>query len=230
MNIDITTIDDPRLGIKIYKSAIDKSIVKELNDVLIDSKHPTFKWSEALVGYNERMPGYRDCFDCKIGSGNVDLIPNELSILKNTYFKCKEIITNCVNHYSESQNIKMEFMEAINFVKYGPGEHFSSHSDHGFSYVCTVSSVMYLNDDYEGGELEFTKLGFKIKPEAGDIVIFPSTYIFTHASLPVISGTKYSAVTMFDYNDKWHKSHARETPSQLPPTFHPNFIHGSPKV
>lgn len=115
----------------------------------------------------------------------------------------------------------MDYMEAINFVKYGPNEHFSAHSDHGFSYVCTVSSVMYLNDDYEGGELEFTKLGFKIKPEAGDIVVFPSTYIFTHASLPVISGTKYSAVTMFDYNDKWHKSHTPEAPSQLPPTFHP---------
>jgi hypothetical protein len=48
-------------------------------------------------------------------------------------------------------------------------------------------------------------MNLKFKPQKGDIVFFPSTYIFAHASLPVTSGTKYSAVTMFDYNDKNHK-------------------------
>jgi predicted 2-oxoglutarate/Fe(II)-dependent dioxygenase YbiX len=98
----------------------------------------------------------------------------------------------------------MEYMEAINFVKYNPGQHFQVHADHGFSYICTVSSVMYLNDDYEGGELWFPNFDLKIKPDYGDIILFPSTYIYAHAALPVISGTKYSAVTMFDYNDKAH--------------------------
>ena len=97
-------------------------------------------------------------------------------------------------------------MEAVNFVKYSAGEHFGSHSDHGHSYVCTVSSVAYLNDGYEGGELYFEHLGKKIKPEFGDIVIFPSTFIYKHAALQVTSGIKYSAVTMFDYNDSCHKS------------------------
>jgi predicted 2-oxoglutarate/Fe(II)-dependent dioxygenase YbiX len=63
---------------------------------------------------------------------------------------------------------------------------------------------MYLNDDYEGGELWFPYLDLTFKAEAGDIVLFPSTYIFAHAAKPVISGTKYSAVTMFDYNDRNH--------------------------
>jgi predicted 2-oxoglutarate/Fe(II)-dependent dioxygenase YbiX len=101
--------------------------------------------------------------------------------------------------------MKMEYMEAINFVRYGEGQHFDVHSDHGFSYTCTVSSVMYLNDDYDGGELYFPFLGINLKPKAGDIVLFPSTYIYSHAALPVTNGTKYSAVTMFDYNDKNHK-------------------------
>ena len=96
-------------------------------------------------------------------------------------------------------------MEAINFVRYGECQHFAVHTDHGFSYTCTVSSVIYLNDDYEGGELYFPYLNITLKPEAGDIVMFPSTYIYAHASMPVKSGIKYSAVTMFDYNDNNHK-------------------------
>ena len=63
---------------------------------------------------------------------------------------------------------------------------------------------MYLNDEYEGGELFFPYFDLKFKPEAGDIVLFPSTFIWAHAALPVESGLKYSAVTMFDYNDKNH--------------------------
>jgi predicted 2-oxoglutarate/Fe(II)-dependent dioxygenase YbiX len=99
----------------------------------------------------------------------------------------------------------MEFMEAINFVKYGKDQHFAVHTDHGFSYTCTVSSIAYFNDDYEGGELWFPYLNIAFKPQKGDILIFPSTYIYAHASLPVKSGMKYSAVTMFDYNDNNHK-------------------------
>jgi hypothetical protein len=41
-----------------------------------------------------------------------------------------------------------------------------------------------------------------IKPKAGDILIFPSTYIYEHASQDMISGVKYSVVIMTDYHDR----------------------------
>jgi hypothetical protein len=78
------------------------------------------------------------------------------------------------------------------------------HADHGWSYVSTVSLVAYPNDDYEGGELYFPKLNINIKPEKGDLYIFPSAYLFSHIAMPVRSGTKYSFVTMLDYNDDTH--------------------------
>jgi len=43
-------------------------------------------------------------------------------------------------------------------------------------------------------------------PRAGDVVVFPSAFIYSHASLPVRSGVKYSAVTMFDYSDAAHRA------------------------
>ena len=62
----------------------------------------------------------------------------------------------------------------------------------------------YLNDDYEGGELHFDKLGLTIKPKAGDLYLFPSSYVYSHAAMPVTSGTKYSVVTMLDYLETAH--------------------------
>jgi hypothetical protein len=53
-----------------------------------------------------------------------------------------------------------------------------------------LSSITYLNDDYEGGETEFD-CGVTIKPTAGKTLIFPSTWVFPHRGNKVISGTKY---------------------------------------
>lgn len=217
--MEAVQIDDPRFGIVVYKSSLKEEVARVLECELSTSTHNYFKWNPATVGYFETpAPDYRKCWDCKIGPSHVGQMPAEL---EDIYLESAKTIKSCVDDYAGKQNIHpMQYMEAINFVKYGIGEHFAPHNDHGFTYVSTISTVTYLNDNYEGGELEFSKLGFKIKPEAGDIVVFPSTYIYTHASLPVTSGIKYAAVTMFDYTDKWHKFHAAEPPSQLPPTFH----------
>jgi hypothetical protein len=161
-------------------------------------------WMEALVGYNQKMPEYRDCVDCKMGEMHIQNCPPQFSELVNIYNDTKTPLKECVEDYEKRYNIHLGYMEAINYIRYGTNQHFQVHTDHGFSYTCTTSSCMYLNDDYEGGELWFPYLDLTFKPDYGDIVLFPSTYIYAHAAKPVLSGTKYSAVTMFDYNDNNH--------------------------
>lgn len=58
--------------------------------------------------------------------------------------------------------------------------------------------LVYLNDDFVGGETEFMKLGIKIKPERGKAIFFWNTYtdenLITnsiHRGCPVISGHKW---------------------------------------
>jgi predicted 2-oxoglutarate/Fe(II)-dependent dioxygenase YbiX len=55
--------------------------------------------------------------------------------------------------------------------------------------------LIYLNDDYEGGEIEFVNFDIKIKPKAGTLIMFPSNYPYSHIAHPVISGTKYAVST-----------------------------------
>ena len=45
----------------------------------------------------------------------------------------------------------------------------------------------------------------KFFPEKGDLIMHPSDFIYAHASMPVTEGTKYSVVTMYDYNDRNHQ-------------------------
>ena len=55
-----------------------------------------------------------------------------------------------------------------------------------------VSLLIYLNDDYIGGELQFSYWNYTYKSRAGDLVFFPSNRIYSHQSLPLKSGQKYS--------------------------------------
>lgn len=200
-------VSDPKLGIFLYRNAIsrDLNIPERLEATIGNSSHQLFRWSDAVVGYNVKKPEYRDCVDLKMSPIHWPYLTPEFEEVKKCYDDVDIRLKKCLNHYESMYNFKMEFMEAINFVRYKPGQHFAVHTDHGFSYICTVSSVMYLNDEYEGGELWFPYLDITLKPKAGDVILFPSTYIYAHASLKVKSGIKYSAVTMFDYNDDNHK-------------------------
>jgi hypothetical protein len=200
-------LGDPKFGIHVYHNAIPRTlnIPERLETALTGSDHQLFSWRDAVVGYGQKMPDYRDCVDLKMSPLHWQYLEPRFEEIRSCYNDTESSIKSCLVEYQSLFNISMDYMEAINFVRYYPGQHFQTHSDHGFSYSCTVSSVAYLNDGYEGGELYFPKLELTYKPVAGDVLLFPSTYIYAHASLKVSSGTKYVAVTMFDYNDNNHR-------------------------
>lgn len=207
-NTDIQVVS-PANGVYIYKNTLSKDLdlINRLEKVIEEkqSVEPWFKWSEAQVGDYQTMKDYRDCVDFKVRKQDFEWRPEAASSdLKNIYDDIDVRLQACLQHYCSMYNITMEYQEAVNFVKYGPGHHFGVHSDHGFSYVCTVSTVMYLNDNYTGGGLYFPYLNYTYTPEEGDIVLFPSNFMYSHAALPVEEGLKYAAVTMFDYNDRVH--------------------------
>jgi predicted 2-oxoglutarate/Fe(II)-dependent dioxygenase YbiX len=58
-----------------------------------------------------------------------------------------------------------------------------------------MSTIFYMNDDYEGGEIEFPRFNVSHKPEKNELIIFPSTYVYNHSVLPVTSGTRYAVVS-----------------------------------
>jgi len=51
---------------------------------------------------------------------------------------------------------------------------------------------MYLNNNYEGGEIEFKHSNIKIKPDPGSIIFFPSNFLYVHEVHPILSGERYS--------------------------------------
>jgi len=58
-----------------------------------------------------------------------------------------------------------------------------------------ISTVFFLNDNFEGGDFVFPELKIRIRPEPGMMVCFPSNHFYVHGVEPVTRGKRYSIVT-----------------------------------
>ena len=60
-------------------------------------------------------------------------------------------------------------------------------------------SLIYLNDDYEGGNIYFPDHGIELKPAAGTLVTFPGGMENIHGVSEVTGGVRYTIMAFWDY-------------------------------
>ena len=139
---------------------------------------------------------------------------NELEIIydENFSFNVGEInnfivqnLHSAILEYIESYNFDWfngwEGYSPIRFNRYSSGQTMKNHCDHIHSMfdgerkgIPILSIIGLLNDDYEGGELIMFE-DKKIDTKAGDILIFPSNFLYPHKVTPVSKGVRYSYVS-----------------------------------
>lgn len=82
----------------------------------------------------------------------------------------------------------------LRFYKYGQGDFFRPHKDNSLIINPTrrsfLSIVVYLNDDFEGGQLHLPGQGRDIQPRPGLAVVF--SHWMVHESRPITEGVKYA--------------------------------------
>ena len=158
----------------------------ELSDENMTDATSIPRWKEwSASGDVEYTFGYQKRFNNNVDSDNYPDIRRINNILKDA-------IIGASNHYSKIHGIDIGSLMPISISKYSTGKSMGPHvDDYGDGQDPNISVVLYLNDDYEGGEIYFKEQGIKIKPKAGSIVIFPSVAPYYHESLPVTSGIKY---------------------------------------
>jgi len=89
----------------------------------------------------------------------------------------------------------------IRYNRYIENRKMALHCDHIHSMfdgdrkgIPILSCLGVLNDDYEGGEfLMFDD--YEIKLKQGDLIIFPSNFLYPHKVEPVTKGTRYSYIS-----------------------------------
>jgi len=89
----------------------------------------------------------------------------------------------------------------IRFNRYSETKKMAEHCDHIHSLfqgdrkgIPILSCLGILNDNYEGGELVFFE-DTTIKTKQGDLLIFPSNFLYPHRVEPVKNGNRWSYIS-----------------------------------
>lgn len=95
--------------------------------------------------------------------------------------------------------IKSDQRYRYNWYKVNEGyfNHVDCSSLNEFYRERLLSCILQLNSDYDGGILYFPNQDFKIKLEAGDVILFPSIHTHPHSVSPITSGERKNIVTWF---------------------------------
>ena len=103
----------------------------------------------------------------------------------------------------EDERIKgfVKTFTPIRFNRYPTGTIMRQHYDHIHSIfdgqhkgIPILSMLGVLNDDYEGGEFLFFD-SYEVPLKAGDIMVFPSNFIYPHKVQEVTKGERYTFVS-----------------------------------
>lgn len=108
---------------------------------------------------------------------------------------------------AEARNITIEEASKIDFAmdwhwEYGDGSKVPPFNR---------SLSLYLNDDFEGGILEFKHKPYKIKPKAGMLVLVPVTKEFTHRVTRITSGNWRHTLYGASWNGEFPPQSTEET-------------------
>lgn len=130
----------------------------------------------------------------------------ELKVLENdeTQELIKPYIHDILKFYHKHVNAYDSLchqFSSIRFNKYEPGTLMKKHFDHIYSLfdggnqgVPVLSIVGTLNQSYSGGKFIFFD-DYEIKMKTGDILVFPSNFMYPHKVTEINSGERYSFVS-----------------------------------
>ncbi len=77
-------------------------------------------------------------------------------------------------------------------------QHYEQSEGKGMSQRFAVWMI-YLNDDFEGGETFFPYQDLTITPKTGSLVIWPANYTYPHHAIDNLKGTKWIATGWFRF-------------------------------
>jgi hypothetical protein len=164
-----------------------------------------------------RDSAYLEMFD-KLGNSpdNIKTITNFISS-----DLCDQIVSNLISSTSSSEQwrdtvyrdngvllsplgkmiqdqIELSFQTSVEMVqqpfviKWSKGQSMGLHVDDLGIETYHITGLIYLNDDYIGGEISFPTHDITIKPNKGELVLFPGNLHYAHEVREVISGDRYT--------------------------------------
>lgn len=178
--------------IKVFKSNIPPKTISSL--IKYFNNHTVFM-DASVIGMKKQIVN-KEIRKTKTGDFNLE----KLSGIHWKNFLAWSIQTH-LREYNKSHPTGVLQITALNPLLYEKGGFYKVHMDHHLKFPRTLSVIIFLNNDYEGGELNFhdphdhKKIYKTIKPEPGKCVMWPSNFMYPHSVSEVTKGRRFTIVS-----------------------------------
>ena len=129
--------------------------------------------------------GNYDLYHDKTHSFSIDSLG--LDIFDSLQYKWKNIFTSKANSLDTYDWDSPTFIER-RYV----GNSTPLHRDNDLAGSLVYATILYINDDFEGGDIVFPECGVSIQPEKGSLCLFAGESELLHGVNEVTRGTRYS--------------------------------------
>jgi len=186
-------INEPSEKDKIYldnvkKIGNSKDNILYMENVISEEEH------QLLLNYVKNSESWKEQPWEAMTIESNDLSEEIINILKKifkiVYKKSTDVYDVAINYFKENSLHLVKFIEGFYLIPHT--DTLSDESNH-------VASVYYINDDYEGGEINFPGHNLKIKPKANSLIVFPGNENYLHEVLEIVDKPRYSSAMWFQF-------------------------------
>jgi hypothetical protein len=115
---------------------------------------------------------------------------NILNVIQNTAHKVYDFV---INNYEYSFEPFID--EKTHIAKFVEGAGMHEHFDS--SRPKDIATLVYLNNEYEGGDIYFPEYNMSFKPNPGDLLCFPDNPNFIHGVKQISKGVRFTLPRWF---------------------------------
>lgn len=151
--------------IQVYPDFIEKSNIDKLYDFLY-SKGPL---SQKEIYFLETLN------DAEVETApNFEIVDYEIkNILLSSH---KKVVDQILNSYFPNlgYDAELQWSRPLELIRWNQSARLSDHTDaqDPSEHWIPISALIYINDDYVGGEISFPDYDIKIKPKKNDLIVF----------------------------------------------------------
>jgi predicted 2-oxoglutarate/Fe(II)-dependent dioxygenase YbiX len=177
--------------VKVYKGFYDPEFCMTVTNQIAD-----INWQRHTF-YNAKDNKYIS-YDHEL-SISCDVVPTKAELDAKIWHAINRYVTEDMKFMADWYASWMGY-SVSRFNKYDPTTQMKLHCDHIHALfdgtrkgIPTLTVLGALNNEYEGGE--FVLCGENYELKTGDVIVFPSNFLYPHEVKPVKSGVRYSFVS-----------------------------------
>ncbi|SFE56324.1 2OG-Fe(II) oxygenase [Spirosoma endophyticum] len=188
------------------------------NGIRLYENFLTLEQCDALIAYTEQKEAFKRS---KVDIDEYTLSQESIARTSFTAFLAKSqehTFYYIYEQVSSLLNVPLEYIENLQCVRYYEGQEFKAHFDSGTTNHRVHTLLIYLNDNFVGGETFFPELNYRVIPVKGTALYFKNRDEYTniirqslHAGLPVIDGVKYTCNVWIKDRSVTNKQHKEKT-------------------